>query len=116
MVRAFVLLLFLLSASALFSAVCATDRLPPQPQNPSNTGCLSYEPSVVEITGVVVRKITPDERNRPETYWLLNLSQPICVDKDPSGPDLNYAQTDIRTIQLVFLDQKMYATYKDLLG
>jgi hypothetical protein len=41
---------------------------------------------------------------------------PIYVNQDPKEPDLNYAQKDIRLIQLVFLHQEMFVTYKDLLG
>ena len=87
---------------------------PAQSQNPS--ACLSYEPSVVELTGTVVRKTFTDAQDRPETYWVLDLSRPICVNQDPKEPDLNYAQKDVRLIQLVFLDQTMFLTYKDLLG
>jgi hypothetical protein len=41
------------------------------------------------------------------------LPRSICVNKDPEDPDLNYAQKDIRSLQLV-LDQKKYAKYKNL--
>lgn len=88
--------------------------VPAQSQNPS--ACISYEPSVVELTGTVVRKTFTDAQDRPETYWVLELSRPICVSQDPEEPDLNYAQKDVRLIQLVFLDQKMFVTYKNLLG
>ena len=83
-------------------------------QNPST--CLSYEPSVVELTGTIVRKTFADAQGRPEICWLLDLSRPICVNQDPKEPDLNYAQKDVRSIQLVFLEQKMFITYRDLLG
>jgi hypothetical protein len=96
----------------LFSLSFAT--VPAQSQNP--TACLSYEPSVVELTGTVVRKTFTDATDRPETSWLLELSRPICVNQDPKEPDLNYAQKDVQLIQLVFLDQKMFVTYKDLVG
>ena len=92
----------------------AFPTVPVQSQNPS--ACLSYEPSVVELTGTIVRKTFTDAQDRPETYWVLELSRPICVNQDPKEPDLNYAQKDVRLIQLVFLDQKMFVTYRDLLG
>ena len=78
--------------------------------------CLSYGPSVVEVTGTLVQKTFTDGTDRPETYWVLELSRPICVNQDPKEPDLNYAQKDVRLIQLVFLDQRMFVTNKDLLG
>lgn len=90
---------------------------PPAPrQNPSGAACLSYEPSAVELTGTIVRKTFADALDRPETVWVLNLSRPVCVDVDPRAPDINYPQKDVRAIQLVFLDQKMYVTYKDVVG
>jgi Domain of unknown function (DUF4431) len=95
-----------LFASLVLSAV------PAETQNPS--ACLSYEPSVVELTGTMVRKTFTDAQDKPETYWVLELSRPICVNQDPNEPE-NYAQKDVRLIQLV-LDQKMYVTYKDLVG
>jgi hypothetical protein len=97
-----------LFVSLSFSIVAAQNR------NPS--ACLSHESSVVELTGTIVRKTFTDAQDRPETYWLLELSRPICVNQDPKEPDLNYAQKDVRLIQLLFLDQKMFVTYKDLLG
>ena len=88
--------------------------VPAQSQNPS--ACLSYEPSVVELTGTIVRKTFTDAQDRPETYWVLELSRPICVNEDAKEPNLNYAQKGVQLIQLVFLDRKMFVTYKDLLG
>jgi hypothetical protein len=94
--------------------ILSFSAVPSQSQNPS--ACLSYEPSVVELTGTIVRKTFADAQDKPETYWVLELSRPICVNQDVKEPDLNYAQKDVRLIQLVFLDQKMFVTYKDLMG
>ena len=105
-----------LFVSLSFSIASDTDsfRFPAQLQ--SSSACLSYEPSVVELTGTIVRKTFTDAQDRPETYWVLELSRPICVNQDQKEPDINYAQKDIRLIQLVFLNQKMFVTYKDLPG
>jgi hypothetical protein len=97
-----------LFVSLSFSSVLAKSQ--------NRSACLSYEPSVAELTGTIVRKTFNDAQDRPETYWVLKLSRPICVTQDQKEPDLNYAQKDVRLIQLVFLDQKMFVTYKDLLG
>ncbi len=37
----------------------------------------------------------------PETFWVLKLDFPICVDQDTAGPDLNPAQEKIRGVQLL---------------
>lgn len=73
------------------------------------TNCLSYEPSLVTLRGVLVRKAFPGpsnyqsvhNRDRPETYWLIKLAEPICVVEDPREPDLNSAHQGIRVVQLV---------------
>ena len=108
-------LMFCLFAGLFFSSVGVADTLP-QSGTSSRVACLSYEPSVVELSGTVVQKTFTDATDRPETEWLLNLPQPICVNEDSKEPDLNYAQKGVRAIQLVFLDHKLYAKYKSLLG
>ena len=91
-------------------------------QNPS--GCLSYEPSVVELRGTIISQTFPGPPDytsirggdRPEVYWLVVLSDPICVDQDKADPDLNPAQKDIHKVQMVFRDVNIYKTQKDLVG
>jgi hypothetical protein len=53
--------------------------------------------------------------DRPETYWLLDLPQPICLNVDKYNPDVNFAQQNVRRVQLV-LDPSFYKRYKDLVG
>ena len=92
------------------------------PQSPP--ACLSYEPSLVQLRGTIVRKTFPGRPNyestkqgdEAETYWLLVLSKPICTAEDKSSPDLNPAQQDIQQIQLVFPDANAYKTYRELVG
>lgn len=92
-------------------------------QTPSSRSCLSYEPAVVKLSGTLVRKTFPGPPNyenihrgdRPETYWLLKLSQPVCVNEDKSEPSLNPAHDDIRSVQLV-LTGEAYKKYKTLVG
>jgi hypothetical protein len=96
------------------SKVSDANNLASQSQNPSS--CLPYEPSVVELSGTIVRRTFPDAQDRPETYWYLDLSLPICVNPDPEDPDLNYAQKDVRSVQLVFLKHKMFVTNNNLVG
>ncbi len=85
--------------------------------------CLSYEPSVVKLEGTLVRKTFPGPPNyasvrkgdRPETYWLLNLGRPVCVDPDPRNADLNGPQENVSVVQLV-VDPKVYRTHARLIG
>jgi hypothetical protein len=100
----------------LFSSLGCLAQLEP-------SGCRSYEPAVVALHGTLVRKTFAGPPNyedirkgdAAETYWLLNLDSPICVDEDKTDPDLNPAQKNIRRVQLV-LDPKAYEQFKALLG
>jgi len=86
-------------------------------------GCRSYEPAVVTLHGSLIRKTFPGPPNysdihkgdRAETYFLLNLDSPICLDMDKSDPDLRPRQKNVRTVQLV-LEEGMYDRFKLLLG
>ena len=92
-------------------------------QTKADAACLSYEPSLVKLEGKLTRKTFPGPPNyesvrrgdRPETYWLLNLERPLCVDQDPKNADLNGAQKDIRIVQLV-IDRKVYQAHAGLIG
>lgn len=100
-------------------ATCA-EALPAQ----SHTKCLSYEPAIVKLTGRLISHTYPGppeyesirKGDQPETYWLLALRNPVCVDEKPATPDADPAQKGIRKIQLVFKSPKMYRTYRALLG
>jgi hypothetical protein len=105
--------MFVLQASTLISWA----------QAPSQPSCLTYEPAVVTLTGTVIRKTFPGRPgyesirhgDEPETYWLLDLPQPICVDEDKSEPWLNEAKQDVRLVQLV-VDREAYKKYRRLVG
>jgi hypothetical protein len=92
-------------------------------QTNSQAGCLSYEPSIVKVEGKLTRKTFPGPPNyesvrkgdRPETYWLLDLERPVCIDQDPKNTDFNGAQKDIRLVQLV-IDPEMYKEHAGLIG
>ena len=86
-------------------------------------GCRSYEPAVVTLHGSLIRKTFPGPPNysdihkgdRAETYFLLNLDSPICLDVDKSAPDLRPNQKNVRTVQLI-LEEGTYERFKPLLG
>ena len=85
--------------------------------------CLSYEPNIVSLTGIIVTKTFPGPPNyagvkkgdRGETAWILELDAPVCIDEDKVDSDLNPAQTEIREIQLVLTPER-HNSYKRLLG
>lgn len=92
-------------------------------QNQSRHNCLSYEPVIVKLTGTIISRTFPGppnyesirEGDEPETYWLLRLPGPVCVDQRP-GDLTDVAKKDIRRIQLVFDSEKAYKTYRRFLG
>jgi hypothetical protein len=92
-------------------------------QTATSVPCLSYEPTVVKIAGSLERKTVPGPPNyesvrngdKPETYWFVKLSEPICVAEDEKEPDLNPAKKGVGRIQLV-LSPDAYAAYKELVG
>ena len=56
-------------------------------QTTPQSECLSYEPSVVTLSGTLVRKTFPGPPNydsvkkgdKPETVWFLDLREDVCV-------------------------------------
>lgn len=86
--------------------------------------CLSYGPAVVKLTGILISKTYPGPpeyqsiRNgdRPETYWLVALRSPVCVNQDKVDPDLDPAHKNISMIQLIIRTQKFYDRHSWLLG
>lgn len=84
--------------------------------------CLSYGPTKVRLTGTLIKRTFPGPPNyesipdgdKPETYWLLALSRPDCVNADKND-SFNLAQRKIRRIQLVFLNRTIYKTQHWLL-
>ena len=84
--------------------------------------CLKYEPEVVELVGKVKRHTFPgppnyesvEQGDRPETYWVLCLSKPICVEPAANSPKLNSnRESGISQLQLT---QVNYNRYRKLLG
>lgn len=89
----------------------------------STPRCLSYEPTVVTLSGTLVRKTFPGPPNyesirkggRPETSWFLDLSESLCVNESATEPDLNPKQIGVREIQLV-VKPDQYQQHKGLVG
>jgi len=86
-------------------------------------GCKSYGPAKVALHGKLVQKTYPGPPNyadvrggdKAETYWLLKLDSPLCVDADKAEPDLNPRQEDVRVVELV-LNEDAYAKYREFVG
>jgi hypothetical protein len=85
--------------------------------------CLSYEPATVKLMGKIIRKTfagppnyeSVKEGDRPETYWILHLSRPICVNADENMPGGEEPERNVPDIQLI-LSTEQYTRYKSLLG
>jgi|SRR5215813_277283 len=90
----------------------------------SGKGCLSYEPTEVKLSGTIISKTFPGPPNyesikggdEPETYWMLVLPHPVCVDQTDPAELINVPKHNIRRIQLAFRDEKDDRTYRSLLG
>jgi hypothetical protein len=85
--------------------------------------CLSYEPTTVTLQGTIRRQTFPgppnyesvEEGDEPETYWILHLTNPVCVDSDKNMPGGEEKENNVTDVQLG-LDERQYAQYKGLLG
>ena len=85
--------------------------------------CLTYQASSVTLQGEITRKTfagrpnfeSIEDGDEPETYWILHVTQPVCVDGDQNIPNGDITENDVTDIQLI-LDEKQYATYKELPG
>jgi len=92
-------------------------------QASSQSHCLSYEPTVVTLSGTLVRKTFPGppdyesvkNGDKPETSWFLELPASLCVNEDPTQPDLNPKRSGVHEIQLI-LEPKQYQQHKDIVG
>lgn len=81
--------------------------------------CLSYETDSAQLIGTISKKTFPGPPNyesirkgdKPETYWVLHLSSPICT----KASDDNEAESGVTDLQLI-LTQKQYALYKKFTG
>ena len=82
--------------------------------------CLPYEPEVVDLKGVLLRRTYPGRPNyestrkgdEPETYFYLKLHNRICTleGKEPNAP-----VADVDFVQLI-LDRNGYARLRPKLG
>ena len=76
--------------------------------------CLRYEPDVVELVGVVKRHTFPGPPNyesvtqgdAPERYWLLHLSQPLCVQPSDPGDKTQSPEPEVKSLQIIIRDYK----------
>jgi len=77
-----------------------------------NAACLSYEPKVVTLRGVIVRHLDygapgfgEDPRHdAKERYWRLRLDAPICVSGTASDdPETGGSESGVQQLQIVFM-------------
>ena len=99
----------------LLLAVCVAQLEP--------VGCRSYRPAQVNLKGTLSRKTFAGPPNyqdirkgdKAETYWLLNLDSPICVNQDDPAPDVNPGRKGVRNVQLVIRTED-YARFTPIVG
>jgi hypothetical protein len=107
------------SASERSAVSGPEDAASPQVAQPGQ--CLSYAPAAVTLVGALTSKTFPGRPNyesvekgdEPETYWILNLAQPICTIQSQDGS--HGAAHDVSALQLLFTKSEMYQTYRSLL-
>jgi hypothetical protein len=83
--------------------------------------CLKYEPSESVVSGVIKSEVFPgppeyegiQKGDKPETYWILHLDAPICVDQTDPKNDIDVPESNVLSLQLVITD---YDKYRSLLG
>ena len=93
-------------------------------QDAPRTDWLSYEPAVVEVTGVIKRQTFPGppeyesvaKGDEAETCWILHLSQIVCVKADGIKDSINDETEEGITELQLNLDADQYAKYKKLVG
>lgn len=108
-------------ACVLAFCACIAWLSPSAAQSAQN--CVSYRPAVVKLTGTIISKTYPGppeyesihHGDEPETYWLLSLRKPICVNEQKVEKYPDPAQKNVRRIQLVFSSARAYKTYRQLL-
>lgn len=83
--------------------------------------CLKYEPELVELVGVMRAGEFPGPPNyesvktgdRLERYWLLHLSEPVCVRQPDPKEELNTPEPSVSVFQIVISD---YEAFRPLLN
>src|ERR1700730_12565093 len=89
---------------------------------PAKPDCLSYTHRVT-VSGTLTRQVFPGKPNftsvargdEPETYFVLRLDQPVCVDANPAYPKDMVAMVDVVDMQLL-LYQPQFQQLRPWLG
>jgi hypothetical protein len=93
------------------------------PQAMPASGCLKYDPEVVNLHGRIERQTFPGRPgfgfdgptgDEKETCWLLRFDQPICMLE--ADPEFNHAMPRVARVQLVFMKDGSYKRYRALMG
>jgi hypothetical protein len=102
---------------AMVFLFCAALGLPGQAAEDT---CLKYEPTTIELTGIMKQVTFPGppnyqsvrEGDKPERCWVLYPQKTICVDGDPNNT-INVAERNVKSLQLII---NGYDKYRSLLG
>jgi hypothetical protein len=84
--------------------------------------CLSYEPQVVMLDGIITRQTFPGQPgyesikdgDEPERYWILHLNHSICVQADSMSDWNNETESNVKNLQLVF-GERRYSDFPNML-
>jgi hypothetical protein len=87
------------------------------------TQCLEYESQIVALEGKLTRQTFPGPPNyesikngdKPETYFVLDLIEPVCTNSSKVDPQLDVALSKIKSVQLV-LTPRQFKRYAVLVG
>lgn len=77
-------------------------------QSPAAARCLRYEPTTVTLSGELISRTVPGPPNYaniargdfPETIFILQLAEPICVSPDPSSRQNSEGHAGVAEVQL----------------
>lgn len=106
----------------IFAILALLFAATPSPVKKAPPRCLPYGPSVVNLEGVIRRQTFAGPPNfesvksgdKPETYWVLHLSRPVCVGGDTAS-DGDEPEGEVSNIQLI-LSAEQYEAEKGLLN
>lgn len=85
--------------------------------------CFHFEPAPASFVGKLVRKTFPVPPNyenikagdRPETYWFIELREPICLAGTPGDERISENVNGVKLVQLLLVHDE-YKTHGQLVG
>lgn len=103
--------------AAMFVVSVAALVLLCPPAHAEATSCLQYQPTEVTFSGTLLSKTFGGTSDFPrkETYWVVQLDPPVCVDPGNEDTELEPAHKNVNAIQVV-IDREESETKAELVG